>query len=67
MLPVLGSLEAAFSILSLGDGLIPHTLNLATADPDFRFTLVKDTPVSFFSIFIGIIVPIAKILGCFHV
>lgn len=41
-----GSLEAAFSILSVRDSIVPHTLNLATPDPAFGFTLVKDAPVS---------------------
>ena len=41
-----GSLEAAFSILAIRDGVVPHTLNLATLDPAFGFTMVKDAPVS---------------------
>lgn len=44
-LPVTGSLEAAFSILALRDGVVPHTLNLATPDPTFGFTMVKGAPV----------------------
>lgn len=41
-----GSLEAAFSILAVRDGVVPHTLNLAAPDPAFGFTMVKDSPVS---------------------
>lgn len=40
-----GPLEAAFSILALRDGFIPHTLNLDVEDPEFGFTFVKDRPV----------------------
>eukprot|EP00752_Nemacystus_decipiens_P007358 g6580.t1 len=46
LLGAAGSLEAAFSLLALRDGIVPHTLNLATPDPAFGFTMVKDAPVS---------------------
>ncbi|CAB1104920.1 unnamed protein product [Ectocarpus sp. CCAP 1310/34] len=44
LLGAAGSLEAAFSILALRDGVVPHTLNLATPDPTFGFTMVKGAP-----------------------
>ena len=40
-----GSLEAAFSVLALRDGVAPHTVNLVNPDPQMVFTLVKDAPV----------------------
>lgn len=45
LLGAAGSLEAAFSILALRDGLVPHTLNLDTPDPVFHFAHAKDAPV----------------------
>ncbi|CAN0210423.1 unnamed protein product, partial [Hapterophycus canaliculatus] len=44
LLGAAGSLEAAFSILAIRDGIVPHTLNLATPEPPFGFTMVRDAP-----------------------
>ncbi|CAN0053797.1 unnamed protein product [Scytosiphon promiscuus] len=44
LLGAAGSLEAAFSILAIRDGIVPHTLNLANPEPPFEFTMVKDAP-----------------------
>ena len=45
MLLLAGSLEAAFSVLAIRDGMVPHTLNLATPEPACSFTFVKTRPV----------------------
>ncbi|CAM9184221.1 unnamed protein product [Ascophyllum nodosum] len=45
LLGAAGSLEAAFSVLALRDGVAPHTVNLVNPDPQMVFTLVKDAPV----------------------
>lgn len=45
VLNLAGSLEAAFSVLALRDGVVPHTLNLATPEPACGFTFVKTRPV----------------------
>ncbi|CAM9687779.1 unnamed protein product [Laminaria digitata] len=45
LLGAAGSLEAAFSILAIRDGVVPHTLNLATPEPACGFTFVKTRPM----------------------
>ncbi|CAM9713806.1 unnamed protein product, partial [Choristocarpus tenellus] len=45
MLGAAGSMEAAFTVLSIQNGIVPHTLNLETPEPDFGFTFVKKEPV----------------------
>lgn len=54
VLNLAGSLEAAFSILALRDGVVPHTLNLATPEPACGFTFVKTRPVG--GVAVGVLV-----------
>ncbi|CAN0304020.1 unnamed protein product [Pylaiella littoralis] len=46
LLGAAGSLEAAFSILAVRDGVVPHTLNLTKPEPAFEFTMVKGAPAT---------------------
>ena len=39
-----GALEAAFAVLSIRDGVVPHTLNLSQPDTEAAFTHVMQQP-----------------------
>ncbi|KAG5185207.1 beta-ketoacyl synthase [Tribonema minus] len=46
LLGAAGALEAAFSVLSLRDGVVPHTLNLENPDPQLGFEYVRGRPAA---------------------